>query len=64
MVDVYLNNTVVDHKDQPYPPHASLPGTAERKPTSVRSGDIFRLEGRAYDGHGGVGIFYLTCKAA
>lgn len=64
VVDVYLNNKVVDHKDQPYPPHASLPSAAARKNTSVHSGDIFRLDGKAYDGRGDVGIFYLTCKAA
>ena len=64
VVFVYLNNKQVDHADQDYPPHGSLPSAAARKSTSVNSGDIFRLEGRAYDGRGGVGIFYLTCKAA
>lgn len=64
VVDIYLNNKVADHKDQPYPPHASLPPDSPEVDIGVRSGDVFRIEGRAYDGHGGVGIFYLTCKAA
>lgn len=58
VADVYVNNRRVDHKDQNYPPHGSVPAS------QIATGDIFRLEGQAYNAKGDVGIFYLTCKAA
>lgn len=56
--DVYINNWRIDHKDQSYPPHGSVPAS------QIDTGDIFRLEGQAFNAKGDVGIFYLTCKAA
>jgi hypothetical protein len=58
VVDVYVNNRRVDHKDQNYPPHGSV------NAADVRTGYIFRLEGNATNGAGDVAYFYLTCKAA
>jgi hypothetical protein len=53
VVDVYMNKTRVDSKDQSYPPH----GSVSKK--QVVSGGIFRLEGRAFNAEGDVGIFFL-----
>lgn len=58
VVDIFVNNRRFDHKDQDYPPHGSVPASA------IRSGDIFRLEGQAFNARGDVGIFFITCKAA
>jgi hypothetical protein len=58
VVDVWINKRRFDHKDQNYPPHGSVPASI------VRSGDVFRLEGRAFNARGDVGMFFLTCKAA
>lgn len=58
VVDVFVNNRRVDHKDQVYPPHGSVNRRA------IRSGDIFRLEGQATNARGDVAIFYLVCRAA
>ena len=58
VVDVFMNNRRVDHKDQNYPPHGSV------NAADVRTGYIFRLEGNATNGAGDVAYFYLTCKAA
>lgn len=53
-----MNNLKVDGKDQTYPPHGSV------NAKDVVSGGLLRLEGRAYNAKGDVGIFYLSCTAA
>lgn len=58
VVDIWINKRRFDHKDQDYPPHGSVPASA------IRSGDLFRLEGQAFNARGDVGMFFLTCKAA
>ena len=58
VVDVYMNNRRVDHKQQSYPPHGSV------NARDVVSGGVFRLEGSATNGAGDVAYFFLTCKAA
>lgn len=58
VVDVYVNNRRVDHKEQTYPPHGSL------RRQDIRTGDIFRLQGEAVNARGDVGYFFLTCRAA
>jgi hypothetical protein len=58
IVDIYINNWRIDHKEQAYPPHGSVPAR------NIASGDIFRLEGQVVNAKGDVGFFYLTCKAA
>jgi hypothetical protein len=58
VVDIWINKRRFDHKDQDYPPHGSVPASA------IGSGDLFRLEGQAFNARGDVGMFFLTCKAA
>lgn len=57
-VDIFINNWRIDHKEQGYPPHGSVPAS------NIGSGDIFRLEGQATNAKGDVAFFYLTCKSA
>jgi hypothetical protein len=57
VVDVFVNNRRFDHKEQGYPPHGSVPASA------INGGDIFRLEGQAFNARGDVGSFFITCKA-
>ncbi len=57
VVDVYINQRRVDHKEQNYPSHGSV------NARNVRTGDIFRLEGSATNGKGDIARFYLTCRA-
>ena len=58
VVDIWINKRRFDHKDQDYPPHGSVPASV------ITSGDLFRLEGQAFNARGDVGMFFLTCKAA
>ena len=57
VVDVYVADQRVDHKDQISPPHGSVPADA------ILPGDTFRLEGQVVTSRGSAGSFFLTCKA-
>ena len=56
VVDIWINKRRFDHKDQDYPPHGSVPASV------IGSGDLFRLEGQAFNARGDVGMFFLMCK--
>jgi hypothetical protein len=45
-------------KREEFTTHGSAPASA------IGSGDLFRLEGQAFNARGDVGIFFLTCKAS
>lgn len=55
VVDVYVGNTRVDHKDQDYPPHGSV------NAVDVRPGQVFRLSGTVYNGDDTL-VFTLQCR--
>lgn len=57
VVDVYLDDRRVDHRDQITAPSGSVPAQA------VRAGSVFRLQGEAATLRG-VGRFFLVCRAA
>jgi hypothetical protein len=60
VVDVYVGNRRVDHKDQAYPPHGSVSATDVRG----KGGQVFGISGQAWDGNKNTLVFQLQCHIA
>lgn len=60
VIDVYIGSWRLDHKDQNYPPHGSVPA----REVSGRSGQDFTVSGQITTPDGDELIFQLKCVIA